>query len=59
MSTLKNGEHIILESGACITAKFSILLGDRKNSELEIFLNNYNLVTFKTKAFGMKIVTGT
>lgn len=59
ISILKKGEHIILESGASIIAKSSILLVGGKDSGLETFLNDYNLATYMTKSLGMKTLTGT
>lgn len=59
MCTLKKGEHIVLESGASITAKSSTLLPGGKDSGLEAFLNDYDLATYAAEASGMKTLTGT
>lgn len=54
----KKVEYIILESDTNIIAKSLILLVNRKNSGLEVFLNNYDLITYIAEASNIKILTG-
>lgn len=44
MCTLKMGENIVLEGGACISANAPTLLAGGKDSGLEAFLNDYDFV---------------
>lgn len=59
MCTLKQGESIILEGGAHITAKDPTLLAGRKESGREAFLNDYDLASYTSEASGMTTLTGT
>lgn len=59
MCTLKQGESIVLEGGAHVTAKGPTLLAGRKDTAREAFLNDYDLATYRSEASGMTTLTGT
>lgn len=59
MCTLKKGDNIVLESGACVSATAPTLLVGGKDSGLAAFLNDYNLVVYASEASGLTALTGT
>ena len=59
MCTLKKGDSIVLEGSARITAKGPTLLAGRKDGGHEAFLNDYDLASYASEAFGMTTLTGT
>lgn len=59
MGTLKKGNNIVLEGGACVPANASTLLASGKDSGLAAFLNDYDLAVYASEASGMTTLTGT
>lgn len=59
MCTLKKGDNIVLEGGACVSANAPTLLAGGKSSGLEAFLNDYDLAVYASEASGMTTLTGT
>lgn len=53
MSILKKSNNIVLESCAYDLANASTLLAGSKNNGFAIFLNDYNLLIYILKAFGL------
>ncbi|MCJ1349441.1 hypothetical protein MMC31_007681 [Peltigera leucophlebia] len=59
MCTLKKGDNIVLESGACVSANAPTLLADGQDKGLAAFLNDYDLAVYASEASGLKTLTGT
>lgn len=59
MCTLKKGDNIVLEGGACVSATASTLLVGGKDSGLAAFLNDYDLAVYASEASGMTTLIGT
>lgn len=59
MCTLKKGDNIVLEGGACVSANAPTLLAGGKDSGLAAFLNDYDLAVYASEASGMTTLTGT
>lgn len=59
MCTLKKGDNIVLEGGACVSANSPTLLAGGQDSGLAAFLNDYDLAVYSSEASGLTTLTGT
>ena len=57
--TLKKGDIIFLEDGACVSANTPILLAGDKDSGFASFLNDYNFVVYTSESSSMTTLIGT
>lgn len=59
MCTLKKGDNIVLEDGACVAANAPTSLASGNDSGLAAFLNDYDVAVYASEASGLTTLTGT
>lgn len=59
MCTLKKGDNIVLEGGACVSANAPTLLAGGQDCGLAAFLNDYDLAAYASEASSLTTLIGT